>query len=178
MGSRTLQIRTSEITRSKILREGERHIMPGEGVSPTNSEGLGESPRLAKGPTKIGRLGPFRVIRLLGSGGMGSVFQAVDTQLGRFVALKVLRTRLAGSEVARQRFLREARAAAKLEHDHVVAIYQVGEDNGVPYLAMPLLHGQSLARPAPQGRPGSPSPRSCGSAARSPRDWPRPTLRG
>ena len=117
------------------------------------------------------------MIKLLGSGGMGSVFQAVDSQLGRFVALKVLRKRLAGSEVARQRFLREARAAAKLEHDHVVAIYQVGEDNGVPYLAMPLLRGQSLHNQL-HGEPGSRSPRSCGSAARSPRDSPRRTLRG
>jgi WD40 repeat protein len=95
-------------------------------------------------PDEIGRLGAFRVIKLLGSGGMGSVFEAIDSQLGRHVALKVLRPRLAGSEIARQRFLREARAAAALEHDHLVAIYQVGEDNGVPYLAMPLLHGESL----------------------------------
>jgi WD40 repeat protein/serine/threonine protein kinase len=97
-----------------------------------------------QGPDEIGRLGTFRVIRLLGSGGMGSVYEAIDSQLARSVALKVLRPRLAGSDVARQRFLREARAAAKLEHDNVVAIYQVGEDNGVPYLAMPLLRGQSL----------------------------------
>jgi len=104
------------------------------------SDGLGPP----QGPGEIGRIGPFRVIKLLGAGGMGSVYQAVDSQLGRFVALKVLRSRLTGSEVARERFLREARAAAALEHDHVVAIYQVGDDNGVPYLAMPLLRGESL----------------------------------
>jgi WD40 repeat protein len=109
-----------------------------------DTEGQGDGLGPPQRPDEIGRLGSFRVIKLLGSGGMGSVFQAVDSQLGRFVALKVLRPRLAGSKVARQRFLREARAAAKLEHDHVVAIYQVGEDNGVPYLAMPLLRGQSL----------------------------------
>ncbi len=94
---------------------------------------------------EIGRLGPFRVIRVLGAGGMGAVYQAIDPALGRSVALKVLRSRLAGVGVARERFLREARAAAALEHDHVVAIYQVGEDKGIPYLAMPLLHGQSLS---------------------------------
>jgi WD40 repeat protein len=97
-----------------------------------------------QGPDEIGRLGPFRIIKRLGAGGMGAVYQAVDSQLGRSVALKVLRSRLAGSPVARERFLREARAAAALEHDHVVAIYQVGEDHGVPYLAMPLLRGESL----------------------------------
>jgi WD40 repeat protein len=102
--------------------------------------GLGPPQR----PDEIGRLGPFRIIKRLGAGGMGAVYQAVDSQLGRSVALKVLGSRLTGSPVARERFLREARAAAALEHDHVVAIYQVGEDHGVPYLAMPLLRGESL----------------------------------
>ena len=114
--------------------------MPGEGVSPTDSERR----RLAPGPRKIGRLGPFRVVELLGSGGMSAVYQAVDTQLARPVALKVLRPRSVGSKLARERFLREARATAALQHDHVVPIYQVGEDKGIPYLAMPLLRGQSL----------------------------------
>ncbi len=105
------------------------------------ADGLGPP----QGSGEIGRLGPFRLVKLLGEGGMGAVYQAVDSQLGRFVALKVMRPRLADFEEARGRFLREARAAAALEHDHVVPIYQVGEDNGVPYLAMPLLHGQSLS---------------------------------
>jgi WD40 repeat protein/serine/threonine protein kinase len=112
----------------------------GEGDTENQNAGLGPPQQ----PDEIGRLGPFRVVKLLGSGGMGSVFEAIDSQLGRHVALKVLRPRLAGADIARQRFLREARAAAALEHDHVVAIYQVGEDNGTPYLAMPLLRGQSL----------------------------------
>jgi WD40 repeat protein/serine/threonine protein kinase len=111
-------------------------------IEDTEAQNAGLGP--PQGPDEIGRLGPFRVIKLLGSGGMGSVFQAVDCQLERYVALKVLRPRLAGAEVARQRFLREARMAAALEHDHVVAIYQVGEDRGIPYLAMPLLRGQTL----------------------------------
>ncbi len=93
---------------------------------------------------EIGRLGPFRVMNLLGAGGMGSVYRAIDTQLGRPVALKVLLAPRADSERARARFLREARTAAALEHDHVVSVYQFGEDNGVLYLAMPLLHGQTL----------------------------------
>ena len=97
-----------------------------------------------QGPGEIGRLGPYRVLKILGAGGMGVVYRAEDPQLQRMVALKVMLPSLAASASARERFLREARAAAKVEHDHVVAIYQVGEDRGVPYLAMPLLRGESL----------------------------------
>jgi WD40 repeat protein len=75
---------------------------------------------------------------------MGVVYQAQDTLLERPVALKVLLPTLAASASARQRFLREARAAAAIEHDHIVPIFQVGEDRGVAYLAMPLLQGESL----------------------------------
>jgi serine/threonine protein kinase len=95
-------------------------------------------------PDELGRLGPYRVLRLLGGGGMGMVFAAEDPQLGRQIALKVLQPALAADTAARQRFLREARAMAVLEHDHVAAIHQVGEDRGVPYLAMPLLKGETL----------------------------------
>jgi serine/threonine protein kinase len=96
-------------------------------------------------PGEIGRLGPYRILKVLGVGGMGVVFQAEDTQLKRLVALKGMRPALAASVGARQRFLREARAVAALEHDHIVPIYQVGEERGVPYLAMQRLEGESLA---------------------------------
>jgi WD40 repeat protein/serine/threonine protein kinase len=95
-------------------------------------------------PDEIGRLGPYRVLQVLGTGGMGVVFQAEDLQLQRLVALKVVKPELAASTGARQRFQREARAAAALTHDHIVTIYQVGEDRGVPFLAMQLLQGESL----------------------------------
>jgi hypothetical protein len=94
----------------------------------------------------LGWLGPYRVVKVLGFGGMGVVLEAEDTQLRRRVALKALRPALATSAAARQRFLREARAAAALVHDHVVPVYQVGEARGVPFLAMPLLAGESLER--------------------------------
>jgi serine/threonine protein kinase len=97
----------------------------------------------AQQPDEIGRLGPFRVLRVLGAGGMGVVYQAEDPQLKRPVALKAMRPALAASASARQRFLREAQAAA-IVHDHVVPIHQVGEDRGVPFLAMQLLEGESL----------------------------------
>ncbi len=93
---------------------------------------------------EIGRLGPYRVIKVLGKGGMGVVFRAEDPQLQRHIALKVMRSRMASDQASRERFLREARAAAQIEHDHIIAVYHVGEDHGVPYLAMPLLQGETL----------------------------------
>jgi WD40 repeat protein len=94
---------------------------------------------------EIGRLGPFRVLGGIGIGGMGVVLRAHEPLADRVVALKVMQPRLAGDESHRQRFLREARAAAGLRHDHVVTVYHVGEDRGVLYLAMELLQGESLA---------------------------------
>ncbi len=97
-----------------------------------------------KGAGEIGWLGPFRVLRVLGAGGMGVVLQAEDSRLQRRVALKVMKPELASDPSARQRFLREARATAALEHEHVIAIHHIDECNGAPYLAMPLLQGESL----------------------------------
>jgi serine/threonine protein kinase len=97
-----------------------------------------------QGPEEIGRLGPYRLLERLGAGGMGAVYRAEDPQLQRQVALKVMLPSLAGSATARERFLREARAMAALEHDHIVPVYQVGEDRGVLFLAMPLLKGETL----------------------------------
>jgi tetratricopeptide (TPR) repeat protein/tRNA A-37 threonylcarbamoyl transferase component Bud32 len=102
---------------------------------------------------KLTRLGPFHIVKLMAEGGMGAVYEAVDDQLGRSVALKVMRPQVAGHEKARARFLREARAAAALDHDHIVRIYEVGEDQGIPYLAMQLLHGQTLNQRLHQGSP-------------------------
>lgn len=98
----------------------------------------------AKGPNELGWLGPYRILRVLGRGGMGLVFEAEDSQLGRRVAVKALLPLLAEEPSARQRFLREARAAAAIEYHHIVTIHHVGEDRGIPYLAMQLLQGESL----------------------------------
>jgi urea transport system substrate-binding protein len=94
-------------------------------------------------PDEIGRLGDYRVIRSLGSGGMGLVFEAEDTSLHRRVALKVLRPELAADADHRERFLREARAAAAINSDHVITIYQISESMP-PYFAMQFLEGESL----------------------------------
>jgi hypothetical protein len=93
---------------------------------------------------EIGRLGPYRVLEPLGSGGMGMVYLAEDTVLNRQVALKVMKPSLAAEPTARQRFLREARAAAAVRHDNVVTIYQAGEAGQTAFLAMEFLHGETL----------------------------------
>ena len=97
-----------------------------------------------QGPGELGRLGSYRVLKVLGAGGMGMVLQAEDPVLKRIVALKVMRPELAAQADARERFLREAQATAAIEHPHIVHLYQVGEDRGVPYLAMPFLKGEPL----------------------------------
>jgi serine/threonine protein kinase len=90
---------------------------------------------------------------------MGVVFQAEDVHLQRTVALKVILPEIAEKPAAQERFLREARASAKVEHDNIVAIYQVSEDRGVPFMAMPLLKGVSLEdflRQRARKQPGAP----------------------
>jgi serine/threonine protein kinase len=106
----------------------------------------------AQRPDELGRLGVYRVINLLGEGGMGIVFQAEDTHLQRTVALKVMKPAPAKNDVSRERFLREARAAASVKSDHVVTIHQVGEDRGVVFLAMEFLEGMSLEDWLKKGR--------------------------
>jgi WD40 repeat protein/serine/threonine protein kinase len=95
-------------------------------------------------PDEIGRLGGYRVLQVLGSGGMGIVFLAEDVQLRRRVALKTMRAEVAANATARQRFLREARAMAAVKCDHIATIYQVGEERGTPFLAMEFLQGEAM----------------------------------
>jgi serine/threonine protein kinase len=95
-------------------------------------------------PDEMGRLGPYRVLKVLGAGAMGVVFQAEDPHLRRLVALKVMRPSLAAIPEYHRRFLREARLAAAIEHEHIVTVYQVGEDRSVPFLAMQMLRGETL----------------------------------
>ena len=87
---------------------------------------------------ELGRLGKYRILKILGHGGMGVVFQAEDPRLKRSVAIKAMLPALAASASAGQRFLREAQAMAAVKHDHIVTIYQVDEERGVPFLAMEL----------------------------------------
>jgi WD40 repeat protein/tRNA A-37 threonylcarbamoyl transferase component Bud32 len=143
-----------------LLQEGDLTAGP---TPPTHSTGDTPSPDIshqrpeatqelyaflspAQGPGELGRLGPYRVLEVLGAGGMGVVFLAEDPQLKRRVALKAMRPGLAARADSRERFLREARATAAVKDDHVVTIYQVAGDSGVPYLAMELLDGMPLNR--------------------------------
>ena len=89
-------------------------------------------------------IGGFKPLSLLGEGGMGAVYLAEDHQLGRRVAVKVMKPELAADPDARHRFLREARAMATIEHDNVMIIHAVGEDHGMPFLVMPVLKGETL----------------------------------
>jgi len=90
------------------------------------------------------RLGGFLLLRELGHGGMGYVFEAEDERIQRRVAIKILHPKMARRPNAADRFLREARAAAAVEHENVVRVLHVGEENGTPFIVMPLLKGESL----------------------------------
>jgi eukaryotic-like serine/threonine-protein kinase len=87
----------------------------------------------------------YRLLEKLGSGGMGEVYLAEDTALGRKVAIKVLPATLAKDRNASLRLMKEAQAAAQLDHPNICSIYEAGEDDGVPFIAMQLIEGESLA---------------------------------
>ncbi|NUP97416.1 MAG: serine/threonine protein kinase, partial [Planctomycetaceae bacterium] len=100
------------------------------------------------------RLGEFRLLERLGGGGMGVVYRAVQEPLGRLVALKLIRPEHLFFPSARERFRREAEAVARLQHPNIVPLYTVGEAQGLPYFAMELFEGATLAEvlEAVQGR--------------------------
>ena len=87
----------------------------------------------------------YRILGLLGAGGMGEVYLAEDTALGRNVALKLLPKALAGEENSRRRLIKEAQAAAQLDHPNICSIYEAGEDAGCCFIAMQLIEGQPLS---------------------------------
>jgi eukaryotic-like serine/threonine-protein kinase len=91
------------------------------------------------------RLGPYEILAPLGAGGMGEVYRARDTRLDRTVAVKVLPEHLSKSDEVRQRFEREAKTISSLSHPHICALYDVGNQDGVEYLVMEYLEGETLA---------------------------------
>jgi len=91
------------------------------------------------------KLGPYELQSPLGAGGMGEVYCARDTRLDRTVAIKILPAHLSSNSEARQRFEREARAISSLNHPNICTLYDVGHQDGIDYLVMEFLEGQTLA---------------------------------
>src|ERR1700682_872779 len=92
------------------------------------------------------RLGPYEILTAIGAGGMGEVYRARDTRLDRIVAIKVLPTHLADSPELRERFEREAKTIASLNHPHICTLYDIGQQDGIDYLVMEYLEGETLAQ--------------------------------
>src|SRR5258705_7040474 len=86
----------------------------------------------------------YRIMEPIGAGGMGAVFKAYDTKLQRVVALKLLPPGYLSQQDRRRRFFQEARAASALNHPHILTVYEVGEDDGKPYIAMEYVEGETL----------------------------------
>ncbi len=97
------------------------------------------------------RLGPYEILSPLGAGGMGEVYRAKDTRLDRTVAIKVLPSHLSENAELRQRFEREAKTISSLSHPHICALYDVGHQDGVDYLVMEFLEGETLAEKLARG---------------------------
>src|SRR6202795_5384934 len=92
------------------------------------------------------RLGPYEILSNIGAGGMGEVYRAKDTRLNRIVAIKVLPSHLADSSELKERFEREARTIASLNHPHICTLYDVGYQDGTDFLVMEYLEGETLAK--------------------------------
>jgi len=111
---------------------------------PKNAEGGGLAFAPPEHAGEIGKLGRYRVLKELGRGGMGAVFLGYDSELQRKVALKIMLPKYAADADSRERFLREARSAAMVKSDHVVTIFDVGQEQGIPFIAMDYLLGSPL----------------------------------
>src|SRR5258707_9828221 len=86
----------------------------------------------------------YRIMEPIGKGGMGAVYKAYDKKLQRVVAIKLLPPEYISQQDRRRRFFQEARAASALNHPHILTVYEVGEDDGKPYIAMEYVEGQTL----------------------------------
>jgi serine/threonine protein kinase len=97
------------------------------------------------------KLGPYEIVGPLGSGGMGEVYRARDTRLGRDVALKILPANIPADPVAKQRFEREAKTISGLNHPNICVLHDVGSQDGVDYLVMECVEGETLAKRLEKG---------------------------
>ena len=97
------------------------------------------------------RLGPYEIVSSIGVGGMGEVYRARDTRLNRTVAIKVLFERHSSNPESHKRFEREAKAISSLSHPHICPLYDVGHQNGIDFLVMEYLEGETLAHRLKRG---------------------------
>ena len=97
------------------------------------------------------KLGPYEILAALGAGGMGEVYRARDTRLERTVAIKILPQHLSNDPVRKQRFEREAKIISSLNHPHICVLYDVGHQDGMDYLVMEYVEGETLARRLEKG---------------------------
>src|SRR2546426_2680312 len=97
------------------------------------------------------RLGPYEIVAPLGAGGMGEVYRARDTRLDRTVAIKILPAQFSSDPVRKQRFEREAKTISSLNHPHICVLYDVGSQDGVDYLVMECVEGETLAKRLEKG---------------------------
>src|SRR6516164_4757282 len=134
---------TEYVRRHPELADEIRELFPAlvmmEEAAPRQSAGPAAAPPRAGNGRELHRLGDFRVLREVGRGGMGIVYEAEQESLGRRVALKVLPFQAASDPSRLERFRREARSAARLHHSHIVPVYEVGEHQGVYYYAMQFI---------------------------------------
>ena len=135
---------------SEALEEAKRKLkgtvddpdatVAGSTTGPPSLRFLGPS----QNPRHLGRLGGYEILEVIGRGGMGTVLKARDPKLERLAAVKVLNPELASSGAARARFLREAKSAAAVTHEHVVTIHAVDDSGELPFLVMEYIVGVSL----------------------------------
>jgi serine/threonine protein kinase len=110
-----------------------------------------------RGGSHVGTMfGPYEIRSLIGAGGMGEVYEAVDSSKGRVVAIKLLRQELAANPGYQERFRRESQLAARLQEPHVIPVHDWGEINGVLYIDMRLVKGSNLHAVLQRGGPLTP----------------------
>jgi serine/threonine protein kinase len=97
------------------------------------------------------KLGPYEIVGPLGSGGMGEVYRARDTRLERSVAVKILPEQLSKDPIRKQRFEREAKTISSLNHPHICTLHDIGSQDGIDYLVMECVEGETLAKRLEKG---------------------------
>src|SRR5580658_6398270 len=97
------------------------------------------------------RLGPYEILDAIGAGGMGEVYRAKDTRLDRTVAVKILPAHLSSDPIRKQRFEREAKSISSLNHPHICVLHDIGQQDGIDYLVMECVEGETLAKRIEKG---------------------------